>query len=160
MKQRAYTIRIAEYDAPEELPGDREKLVNMAIEAASGAYAPYSRYQVGASLLLDNGEIICGNNQENAASPSGLCAERVALFYAGARFPGVAVVSIAVAAIRNGLVQEEPVTPCGGCRQVLYEKERTGGQNMEVILCGSRKIQVLRSASDLMPLPFVFSPGS
>ena len=160
MKQRAYTIRIAEYDHLEELSGDRADLVKKAIEAASRAYAPYSGYLVGASLLLENGKIICGNNQENAASPSGLCAERVALFYAGARYPDTAVLSIAIAAIRNGNVQEEPVTPCGGCRQVLIEKERTGKKPMEVILYGSSRIQVLRSASDLMPLPFVFTPGT
>jgi len=160
MKTRAYTIRISEYDRLEDLPEEPAALVRKAIEAAGKAYAPYSEYYVGACLLLENGEIICGNNQENAASPSGLCAERVALFCAGARFPGIPVSRIAVAAIQNGQVQDQPVSPCGSCRQVLFEKERIAGKPMEVILYGSSRIQVLSSASDLLPLPFILSPGT
>src|SRR5210317_1714754 len=106
MKQRAYTIRISEYDRKEDLPA-RSELVDMAKEAAGRAYAPYSRYQVGAAVLLENGEIFTGNNQENAAYPSGLCAERVAIFYAGAQHPDVPVVSIAIAAFTEGKFQEE-----------------------------------------------------
>ena len=126
MKQRAYTIRIAEYDRLNHLPA-RSELVEKAMEAAGNAYAPYSKYQVGAAVLLENGKIYTGNNQENAAYPSGMCAERVAIFYAGAQNPDVPVVSIAIAAYSEGKFQEEPVTPCGGCRQVLYEKELQGG---------------------------------
>lgn len=158
MKQRAYTIRIAEYEGLEDLPA-RSELVTMAKEAAGRAYAPYSRYQVGAAVLLENGQIYTGNNQENAAYPSGLCAERVAIFYAGAQHPDVPVVSIAIAAFTDGKFQDEPVPPCGGCRQVLYEKESQGGSPMEVILYGNNRIQVLRSASDLLPIPFVFKNG-
>ena len=154
MKQRAYTIRIAEYDRLEDLP-HRSGLVESAMEAAGNAYAPYSGYRVGAAVLLENGEIYTGNNQENAAYPSGLCAERVAIFYAGAQHPDIPVVSIAIAAFTDGDFQEEPVPPCGGCRQVLYEKEAQGGKPMEVILYGKQKIQVLQSASDLLPIPFV-----
>ncbi len=159
MKQRAYTIRVAEYDGIEELP-ERSGLIEKAKEAAGRAYAPYSKYQVGAAVLLENGKIYTGNNQENAAYPSGLCAERVAIFYAGAQHPDVPVVSIAIAAYTGGKFQEEPVPPCGGCRQVLHEKEAQGKKPMEVILYGSRKIRLLRSASDLLPLPFVFDNGS
>lgn len=155
MKQRAYTIRIAEYDRLEDLP-ERSDLVEKAMEAARKAYAPYSHYLVGAAVLLENGEVYTGNNQENAAYPSGLCAERVAIFYAGAQQPEVPVISIAIAALQDGQFQDEPVPPCGGCRQVLYEKEATGGLPMEVILYGRNKIQVLRRASDLLPIPFVF----
>ena len=158
MKQRAYTIRISEYDRKEDLPA-RSELVDMAKEAAGRAYAPYSRYQVGAAVLLENGEIFTGNNQENAAYPSGLCAERVAIFYAGAQYPEVPVVSIAIAAFTAGKFQEEPTPPCGGCRQVLYEKETQGDRPMEVILYGSNRIQVLRSAKDLLPIPFEFKSG-
>jgi len=154
MKQRAFTIRLTEYDRLEELPGPQVGLVNRAVEAATKAYAPYSGYQVGAAVELENGEVITGNNQENAAYPSGLCAERVALFYAGSRYPDVPPKSVAVAAIQNGEIQEQPVTPCGGCRQVLYESENRGGQPLEVILYGTKKIQVLQSASDLLPLPY------
>jgi len=155
MKQRAYTIRIAEYDRLEDLPA-RSNLVVLAKEAAGKAYAPYSNYKVGAAVLLENGEIFTGNNQENAAYPSGLCAERVAIFYAGAQHPEVPVVSIAIAAFTEGAFQAEPVPPCGACRQVLYEKEAEGGKPMEIILFGQNKVQVLRSASDLLPIPFVF----
>jgi cytidine deaminase len=157
MKQRAFTIRIAEYDQMEELPDQQAELVKKAMTAAKDAYAPYSTYHVGAAVLLKNGKIITGNNQENAAYPSGLCAERVAIFYASSQYPDVPATSIAVAAMQNGQFQEEPVTPCGGCRQVLYEKEVHGGAKLEVILYGSKKIQILRQATDLLPLPFVFS---
>jgi len=154
MKQRAYTVRLLEYDGPDELSQEQQKLVQSAMEAARTAYAPYSGYQVGAAVLLGNGETVAGSNQENAAYPSGLCAERVAIFYAGARYPEVPVRSIAIAAIREGSFQEDPVAPCGGCRQVLYEKETQGKAPMEVILYGSRKIQVIKQVADLLPLPF------
>jgi cytidine deaminase len=154
MKHRAYTVRLMEYDGPDELPEEQQKLVQSAMEAARSAYAPYSGYYVGAAVLLNNGKTIAGNNQENAAYPSGLCAERVAIFYAGAHYPDVPVKSIAIAAIREGSFQEEPVAPCGGCRQVLYEKETQGKVPMEVILYGSKKIQVIKQVADLLPLPF------
>lgn len=156
MKQRAYTVRLKEYTGPDELEEKQQKLVDLAMEAARSAYAPYSGYHVGAAALLDNGEIVIGNNQENSAYPSGLCAERVAVFYAGARYPGIPVNSIAIAAMRDNSFQEEPVAPCGGCRQVLYEKESQGKAPMEVILYGSKKIQVINQVTDLLPLPFKF----
>jgi cytidine deaminase len=154
MKQGVFQFQYREYARLEELSDQQALLVRKAIDAAGNAYAPYSGYHVGAALLLENGTIITGNNQENAVYPSGLCAERVALFYAGSQFPGVAVTSIAVAAMREGTLQEEPATPCGGCRQVLWEKESMGNTPMEVILYGSGRIQVIGSASNLLPLPF------
>lgn len=154
MKQRAYTVRLYEYDQLDELSEQQVLLVNSAIKATRDAYAPYSEYHVGAAVRLANGEIIIGSNQENAAYPSGMCAERVALFYAGARHPDVPVESIAIAAIHEGIVQEDPVAPCGACRQVLYEKESQGEGPMELILYGSKKIQVLSRVTDLLPLPF------
>jgi cytidine deaminase len=154
MKQRAYTVRLYEYDHLDELSEEQVLLVNNAIKAARDAYAPYSEYHVGAAVRLANGEIVIGSNQENAAYPSGLCAERVALFYAGARHPDVPVLSIAIAAIREGIIQEEPIAPCGACRQVMYEKESQGGVDMEIILYGSKKNQVLSKVTDLLPLPF------
>ena len=157
MKQRAYTVRLYEYDQIDDLSEKQALLVNSAIKAARDAYAPYSEYHVGAAVRLANGEIVIGSNQENAAYPSGLCAERVAVFYAGARHPDVAVEAIAIAAIREGIVQEEPIAPCGACRQVLYEKESQGEGSMELILYGSKKIQVLTKVTDLLPLPFSFT---
>lgn len=157
MKQRAYTVRLYEYDHIDDLAEKQALLVNSAIKAARDAYAPYSEYHVGAAVRLANGEIVIGSNQENAAYPSGLCAERVAVFYAGARHPDVAVEAIAIAAIREGIVQEEPIAPCGACRQVLYEKESQGESSMELILYGSKKIQVLSKVTDLLPLPFSFT---
>ena len=154
MKQRAYTVRMYEYDQLDELSEEQVILVNSAIKAARDAYAPYSEYHVGAAVRLANREIVIGSNQENAAYPSGLCAERVAIFYAGARHPDVPVLSIAIAAIREGIVQEGPVAPCGACRQVLYEKESQGNDPMELILYGSKKIQVVKRVTDLLPLPF------
>jgi cytidine deaminase len=156
MKQRAFTIRMAEYDSLEDLTDRQANLVRQAMDAAGNAYAPYSSYRVGAAVLLQNGQVITGNNQENAAYPSGLCAERVAVFYASAQFPDIPAVCLAIAAMQDGRFQDEPVTPCGGCRQVLYEKEVKGGAPMELILYGRKKIQVLRQAVDLLPLPFVF----
>jgi len=156
MKQRAYTVRLKEYDGPEELGKEGQELIQKAKEAAKEAYAPYSEYHVGAAVLLENGEVLIGNNQENAAYPSGLCAERVAIFYAGARYPGVPVRSIAIAAMRDGSFQDEPVAPCGGCRQVLYEKENQGKSPLEVILYGNKRIQVIKEIADLLPLPFKF----
>lgn len=160
MKQRAFTIRLKEYDRLEDLTHSQIVLVEKATDAARNAYAPYSGYHVGAAVLLENGEIFTGNNQENAAYPSGLCAERVAIFFAGSQYPGIPVTSIAITAIRNGLIQTDPVSPCGGCRQVLTEKESEGNKPMEVILYGTEKIQVIGSATDLLPLPFKFSKGT
>jgi len=154
MKQRAYTVRLYEYDQLDELSEEQALLVNSAIKAARDAYAPYSEYHVGSALRLANGEIVIGSNQENAAYPSGMCAERVAIYYAGARHPDVPVVSIAIAAIREGIIQEEPIAPCGACRQVLYEKESQGEDTMELILYGSKKIQVFSRVTDLLPVPF------
>jgi cytidine deaminase len=154
MKERALRIHLAEYERLDELPEQQARLVSSAIMAAKHAYAPYSGYKVGAAALLRNGEIITGNNQENAAYPSGLCAERVAIFYAGSQYPDIPVDALAITAIREGSIQEEPVSPCGGCRQVLLEKENLGKSPMQIILYGSKRIQVLSRASDLLPLPF------
>ena len=105
------------------LPEDEIILVNQSREAAKRAYAPYSKFQVGAAVLLENGEIITGTNQENAAYPSGLCAERVAVFYANSKYPDVPVIAIAVTAFTNNKFVQTPIPPCGSCRQVLTETE-------------------------------------
>lgn len=147
-------IRIAIKTAPlQEWAPEYQQLHKGAMAAASTAYAPYSRFQVGAAVLLANGEIITGSNQENGAYPSGLCAERVALFYAGAQYPDVAVKAIAVAAITEGKVVEG-VSPCGGCRQVMLETEKRAGGPLKIFLCGSDSMRLIDSAASLLPIGF------
>jgi cytidine deaminase len=139
--------------SPAELPADLAALAQTALAAAGQAYAPYSKFQVGAAVKLANGAIVTGNNQENAAYPSGLCAERVALFYAGAAYPGVATLAIAIAAQTEGR-QIEMITPCGACRQVLLETENRSGHPIEILLCGSTQVYVISGAASLLPLSF------
>lgn len=153
-------IRSCSYD---ELSEQDRRLVDEAREATRRSHSPYSRFHVGAAILMDNGEIITGANQENAAYPSGTCAERSACFYAGARFPGVPMKKIAIAAWTRGhapkdasweeCFQESPIAPCGACRQALLEYENLYGP-IEVILYGRREILILPSISSLLPLSF------
>jgi Cytidine deaminase len=124
-----------------------------AIAATSTAYVPYSRFQVGAAVLLANGEVVSASNQENAAYPSGLCAERVALFYAGAKYPDVPVKAIAIAARTKGKLVEG-ISPCGGCRQVMLETETRAGSPIRIFLCGSDKMRLIDSAASLLPIGF------
>lgn len=137
-----------------ECSGSIKKLIEEAKAAAQDAYAPYSEFHVGAALLLANGEIITGNNQENAAYPSGLCAERVAVFYANAQYPDTAVEAIAIAACHKGEFTTNPCSPCGGCRQVLLETENRHNSPIKVILYGESKIYELESAKALLPIEF------
>lgn len=140
-----------------ELPDTYTKLVDAAISATDKAYAPYSSFLVGAAVLLENGEIVAGNNQENAAYPSGLCAERVALFYAGSRYPDQKVEAMAVAAFTGGK-QVDMITPCGACRQVMLEVENRYNHPFKVLLCGAEKIYMIEKASALLPLSFELTP--
>ena len=119
------------------------------------SYAPYSRFSVGAAVLLANGETVCGSNQENAASPSGLCAERTALFFANSHYPDIAVTAIAIAA-RNekGEFVEQPVSPCGTCRQVMMESQCRGSQPLRILLYGRKCIYEVDHVEDLLPLSF------
>lgn len=137
-----------------ELSAEQQALVNRAKENTERAYCPYSHFHVGAAALLANGVVIDGANQENAAYPSGLCAERTALFAAGVQYPDVPVVKLAVACWTNGEFLTEPGSPCCGCRQVMVETEERGKQPMEVILYGTDETLVLKSAKDLVPLSF------
>jgi cytidine deaminase len=154
MRSEELRITVYTYENAGELPGTGERLVESAKEATRNAWAPYSKFSVGAALELENGEIISGSNQENIAFPSGLCAERVALFYAGSQFPGVAIKKIAVAAFSGDRFVEQPVYPCGDCRQVLLEHENRVKKHVEVIMYGTKEIKVVKSISDLLPLPF------
>ncbi len=154
MTNKEIKIAYQEFDSVDQLdPKDRE-LAEAAIEATKGSYAPYSRFNVGAAVRLDTGMIIKGANQENAAYPSGLCAERTALFYASANYPENAVTSIAIVASQEGKVCDNPATPCGACRQVMAQYQLKGRQPMSIILIGEKKIWKFEKVDDILPLIF------
>lgn len=143
------------YASAADLSGQERQLLDAAKEALKAAYAPYSNFQVGAAVLLENGEVITGNNQENAAYPSGLCAERVAIFHAGAAHPGVAVKAIAISCKAQNQVINDPVSPCGACRQAIAEYETRYSQPIRIIMSGENGgVYVARSIEALLPLMF------
>lgn len=144
-----------ELSSAKDLSLQEQKLLQLAKKSAKTAYAPYSNFFVGAALLLDNNKIICGSNQENVAFPSGLCAERVAFFSAGAQYPGIPIKTIAITALSPKFAIDQPVTPCGDCRQVMAEYEERYKKNIRVILSGETgKIYVVDSIKVLLPLMF------
>ena len=139
----------------DELSAEEQHLVNLAIEATNRSYAPYSNFHVGAAVRLENGEEIIGCNQENAAYPSGLCAERTALFSAGAQYPDVPVEMLAIAARgTDGELLSDPVSPCGSCRQVIIESETRAGHPIRILLYGRKCVYVIDGIGKLMPLMF------
>ena len=139
----------------EELSTEEQHLIELAIEATGRSYAPYSNFCVGAAVRLENGVEIIGCNQENAAYPSGLCAERTALFSAGAQHPETPVTMLAIAARgTDGELREEPTGPCGSCRQVIIESETRAKHPMRILLYGRRCIYVIDGIRALMPLTF------
>ncbi|MEO1626451.1 MAG: cytidine deaminase, partial [Bacteroidota bacterium] len=143
------------YDDPSEMDSSTATLVQQATQALEHSYSPYSRFQVAAALRLANGEIVSGSNQENASYPLCLCAERVALFAAAARFPGVAVQAIFVTSRHDDSTEEQAVTPCGACRQVMVETEMRQGSPLQVYLRGQEdRIFAFKKATDLLPLKF------
>ena len=146
------TVKVAQMS---ELTDVERSLVEQAIEATNRSYAPYSNFHVGAAILLKNGTTIMGCNQENAAFPSGICAERSAIFAAGAQYPDQPVIMLAIAA-RNekGELQEDPVSPCGPCRQVIIETETRFKQPVRILLYGQKHIYVVDGIKQLMPLSF------
>lgn len=153
MKEINLTTKIAVYPLG-ECSETEKKLIEAAKEATRKAYAPYSGFSVGAAVLLENGEIISGNNQENAAYPSGLCAERTAVFFANATHPDQKITTIAVAAWHNGQFTDDVITPCGGCRQVLLETENRFKAPMKILMYSNNAVYVMESAKDLLPLSF------
>lgn len=153
MKQINITTKITVYSY-EECTETEKNLIDAAKQATTNAYAPYSNFHVGAALLLENGEIITGNNQENAAYPSGLCAERTAVFYANAQYPNQKIEAIAVAAFYNGEFTEDLISPCGSCRQVLLEVESRYNSPVKILLYKKGEVYVADSMSSLMPLSF------
>ena len=139
----------------EELTPNEQHLLQLAIEATGRSYAPYSKFCVGAAVKLDNGIELAGSNQENAAYPSGLCAERTALFYAGAQYPDVPVRMLAIAARgTDGELTEEPTGPCGACRQVIIESETRADSPIRILLYGKKYVYVIDGIRPLMPLTF------
>lgn len=153
MTEKNITTKIQVYSYS-ELTEEQKKLVDLAKEATKGSYAPYSQFNVGAAVLLENGVTIKGANQENAAFPAGICAERSAIFNAGANYPGVGIKRIAVTAFTRGAFVDEPCAPCGVCRQALIEFEKNAGYPMEVWMVGNEKIYRMNSVCDLLPLTF------
>jgi cytidine deaminase len=147
-------INIDEAGSISDLIEQEQQLLYAALEAARNAYAPYSGFYVGASLLLSTGELYTGNNQENAAYPSGLCAERVAVFAANANNPDAGIDMLAVAAMINEKFMEEPVYPCGSCRQSLLESENRQGSPIRIFMYGKNRIHIANSVKDLLPLSF------
>lgn len=138
----------------DELSESERNLIEKAIEATNNSYVPYSHFHVGSAVLLDNGEIISGCNQENAAFSVTICAERTALFAAGAKFPDTPIVAIAIAARNKDGLLSEPVTPCGSCRQALVETEFRHKRKIRILLYGTRHTYVLDGIGTLMPLSF------
>lgn len=154
MTQREIRISYQEYKSIEEMnPEDRE-LAAEAIKAMQGAYAPYSHFHVGAAVRMSNGQIVRGANQENAAFPSGLCAERTAMFAAGARYPDKDMQSIALAGGVMGRLGSQPATPCGACRQVMAQYQAKSGKPMSVIMVGGRRTYKFDKVDDILPLIF------
>lgn len=146
----------------EELSPEDRQLIEAAQEATTRSYAPYSRFAVGAALLLANGEIVTGSNQENAAYPSGLCAERTALFYANSQYPDQPVRTLAIAARSENGFLDVPIPPCGACRQVMLETEQRYHTAMRILLYGKKEIYVIEGTKTLLPLSFgeeFLSPG-
>lgn len=145
-------IKFCQYD---EMDENEQRLIDKAISATDNSYSPYSEFKVGAALRLSNGMEIIGANQENAAYPVTLCAERAAIFNAQSNYPNLPITHIAIAAKNaNGLVSE-PVTPCGSCRQVILEMEQRYKCSIKIYLYGKNGIYVIDSVKDLMPLSFV-----
>lgn len=143
-----------EFDKPDDLNSDDRELVFAARDAALNAYAPYSRFLVGAAVRLESGVIVTGANVENAAFPSGICAERSALSNSVSNHHDDKPVAIAIAAMTEDGLTDEPVPPCGNCRQVISEEELRNGKQIRLILSGKKKIQVIESCSHLLPLQF------
>ena len=155
MKKQNIEIQLEVFENISELPKDIQELMNKAQQARENAYAPYSLFKVGAAIRLASNEITIGNNQENAAYPSGLCAERVAIFHTGALYPSQQIKAIAISASSSSHVLAEPIGPCGACRQSLGEYEQKQKSPIAIYFMGETgEIIKVRSVMDLLPLGF------
>jgi cytidine deaminase len=151
-ESRSIQINFVDYESREDLNGIHKELLAKAKAISSQAYAPYSNFSVGAAVLLENGKEIYGTNQENRAFPSGLCAERVALFSAGANHPKQRILAIAIYA-----ATEDQISPCGSCRQVMLEYEEKQGKSIEIFLMnGKGQVRYFDGITNLLPLGFKF----
>lgn len=143
------------YEDLSELPDDIQQLMQSAIETREKAYAPYSKFKVGAAILLDNNEVVVGSNQENASYPSGLCAERTAIYYAGAKYPKAKILKMVITASSQNQVTDSPIPPCGACRQSISEYEIKQEQPIEIYFMGVKgKVVKSNSLANLLPLGF------
>lgn len=155
MEKKIISTELTLYDSLEELPSEIQQLFEQAVEARDKAYAPYSKYLVGAALRLDSGKIVTGNNQENAAYPSGLCAERTAIFYAGAKYPDQKIQSMAISVKSLQKTVDSPAPPCGSCRQAILEYEFKQKQDIKIYFRGEKgKIAKVDSLLSILPLAF------
>lgn len=155
MKINKKEIQYTTYQSIDELDIHMQALIQATWQASEQAYAPYSKFKVGAAVLLSNGKIITANNQENASYPEGLCAERVALFYASAQYPNKKIIALAVAGNSNQNITDIPITPCGGCRQVLSEYESKQQEIIKIFMTGiSGKIMMVDGIDNLLPFRF------
>ena len=154
MEKKTLTIPYEEYASIEELGEADRTLLEAAVDAMKGSYAPYSHFNVGAAVRLADGTVVKGANQENAAYPSGLCAERTAMFAASANHPGVPFESLAVVCSRDGKLMPNPGSPCGACRQVMAQYERESKRPLRIILGSGGPILAFTGVESLMPLIF------
>lgn len=154
MTTKEINISYLEYSSLDEMDSEDRTLAVAAIDAMKGAYAPYSHFHVGAAVRLSNGKIVTGANQENAAFPSGLCAERTAMFSASATYPDKGMTSIAIAGGVLGKLGSNPATPCGACRQVMAQYQTKSGNPMSVIMVSSDRIWKFEKVEDILPLIF------
>ncbi|OZV66914.1 cytidine deaminase [Winogradskyella aurantia] len=155
MKEVKIETRLEVYEDISELPVQVQSLMKKAVEVREAAYAPYSKFNVGAAILLENDEIIVGSNQENASYPSGLCAERTAIYYANAKFPNVNMRMMALTASSRNKVTDKPIAPCGACRQAIAEYEIKQQKPIEIYFMGAKgKVVKSGSLANLLPLLF------
>ena len=149
------TSTFAVYPSVKDLPANVSSLMQEAVTARNNAYAPYSLFPVGAALLLENGKVVIGSNQENAAYPSGLCAERVTIFQAGALYPGVKILKMAITAASKQKLVDTPIPPCGACRQSIGEYELRQDEPIEIWFMGETgKVYLSASLKNLLPMVF------
>jgi len=153
MHTQSFSFSYEVYAGLDELNEADRLLALAAIEAMTGSYAPYSKFNVGAAVRMSGGAIVRGSNQENMAYPSGMCAERTAMFAAGAQYPDERMEAIAIVASSGGVMTEIPVAACGQCRQTMSEYTRKGGKPIEVLMIGSKRIYKLADSN--MMLPFI-----
>lgn len=159
MKQIKIESSFTEYASVDELPEEVRELMKEAVKARQKAYAPYSKFHVGAAILLDNGQIVTGSNQENASYPSGLCAERTAIYYAGAQYPNAIIKTMAITAASQIHKTTGPIPPCGACRQTISEYEMKQDVPIEIYFMGAEG-RILKSDSLANLLPFVFKKSA